>query len=209
MSIQSESIHRKVMDCFDERIPDRSTRQILSHAIDVFARKGLAATRIQDIAASAGFSQGYVYNYFKSKDELFIRIVDLAADGAAVMVRSASELPGTPYQRLYWLTEALLSSESAAMRHWRLIMLQAATSEAVPGEARRIAGEKMIVPVALLIPVLIEGQRLGEFTPEDPAVLALTYFSFVQGLGITRVQGGADIPFPTVEMVLRFITHQK
>ncbi|RIX52849.1 TetR family transcriptional regulator [Paenibacillus nanensis] len=96
---------------------------------------------MKDIAQSAGFSQGYVYTYFKSKDEIFTSIVKHAAGGAGKAIEYAAKLPGTPLERIGWLTEAFLDFDSLAMRHWRLVLLQTSASEAIPEEAKRIAEE--------------------------------------------------------------------
>lgn len=205
MSEQSKVLEKRFLEAFEQSLPDRGSRQILLNAIEVFAKKGLVGTKIRDIAQKAGFSQGFVYNYYKSKDEIFTKIVELAADGAGNSVKFASELDGTPYQKIYWLTEAFLSPDSIAMEHWRLIMLQATTSEAVPEEAKKISGEKIKKPFEYLIPIIIEGQKSGEIVKEEPMVLAITYFSFIQGLGITRMQNGRNIPFPSIDMVLSFL----
>lgn len=47
------------------------TAQILEAALQVFADKGYAAARIDDIAAAAGLSKGGIYTHFKSKEEIF------------------------------------------------------------------------------------------------------------------------------------------
>jgi hypothetical protein len=60
-------------------------------------------------------------------------------------------------------------------------------------------------PFEYLVPVIIEGQKAGEIVEEDPFVLAITYFSIVQGLGMTRLQHGESIPFPSVELILSFL----
>ena len=55
------------------KIVDREEKKarILEAAIKVFARKGLSKTTISDIAAEADIGKGTVYEYFKSKDEVF------------------------------------------------------------------------------------------------------------------------------------------
>jgi AcrR family transcriptional regulator len=208
MSTQSKVLEKKFMQGFEESVTDKGVRQILLHAMDVFARKGLVGTRIKDIAARAGFSQGYIYNYFKSKDEIFTRIVELAAEGAGKSVQYAAELNGSPYDKVYWLTEAYLSPDSIAMQHWRLIMLQAITSDAIPEEALQISKEMGKRPIEHLIPVIMAGQQAGQMVKEDPLVLAITYFSIIQGMALTRIQNGKDIPFPTTDLVLSFIRKQ-
>ncbi|WP_159881934.1 TetR/AcrR family transcriptional regulator [Paenibacillus puerhi] len=205
MSIQSEKLQQKFINVFEESVPDRAVMQIILHAIKVFSKKGFVGTKIKDIATSAGFSQGYVYTYFKSKEEIFTKIVELASDGSGQAIRIASEMPGTPLEKLTWLTEAFLSSDSIAMQHWRLILLQTSTSEAIPEEAKRISKEKAGKPFEHLIPIIIQGQQSGEIRDEDPMLLALTYFSFIQGLGIARLQTSHELPFPSAEVVLRFM----
>jgi len=205
MSANSTALEKKFIEGFEQMVPDKRTRQILLNAVEVFAKKGLTGTKIRDIASKAGFSQGFIYNYFKSKDEIFVKIAELAAEGAGNSVKYAIELEGSPYQKIYWLTEAFLSPDSIAMQHWRLIMLQATTLESVPDEAVRITKEKMKKPFEYLIPIIVEGQKAGEIISEDPLVLAITYFSIIQGLGITRLQNSKDIPFPSIDLVLSFL----
>ncbi|REK75641.1 TetR/AcrR family transcriptional regulator [Paenibacillus paeoniae] len=205
MSVQSEQLQQFFKQSFEETSREHGVRQIMLHAVDVFSRKGFAGTKIKDIAEHAGFSQGYVYNYFKSKDEIFTRIVEQAMDGAGKAVAFASQLEGTPMQRITWLTEAFLEPNSIAMQHWRLNLLQTAAVDAIPEEAKRIAREKMGEPFKHFVPMVIEGQRLGEIVEGDPLMLAITYFSFVQGLGISRIQTKGDLPFPDANIVLAFL----
>ncbi|MDF2660334.1 MAG: hypothetical protein K0Q94_3125 [Paenibacillus sp.] len=205
MSEPSKQLQQKFMEGFEQSVSDPAVMQIMIHAIEVFSKKGFTGAKIKDIAASAGFSQGYVYTYFKSKDEIFTKIVELAGEGSGQAVRYASELPGTPMQKITWLTEAFLSPDSIAMQHWRLILLQTATSEAIPEEAKRISKDTMGKPFEYMIPLIVQGQQAGEIVEEDPMMLAITYFSFIQGLGISRMQTTAELPFPSAETVLRFM----
>ncbi|RXZ79374.1 TetR/AcrR family transcriptional regulator [Paenibacillaceae bacterium] len=205
MSEQSKLLEQRFNEGFEMMVPDAAIRKIILNATDVFARKGLTGAKIKDIAATAGFSQGFIYNYFPSKDAIFTKIVELAAQGAGDAVKYACELQGTPYQKIYWLTEALLSPDSIAMQHWRLIMVQTATSEAIPEEAKQIAQSMARKPFEYFVPLIKEGQAAGEIVAGDALMLAITYFSFIQGLGITKIQTSAGIPFPPVETVLRFL----
>ncbi len=57
------------------RPPDRLV-QILDAAMRVFARTGLAGSKMSDVAAEAGVSQGTLYNYVESKEALFRLLLD-------------------------------------------------------------------------------------------------------------------------------------
>jgi AcrR family transcriptional regulator len=62
----------------------RATRQaerreaILNAALDEFAARGFAATRLEDVAARAGIAKGTIYLYFHSKQSLFQELVRTA-----------------------------------------------------------------------------------------------------------------------------------
>ena len=45
--------------------------EILQAAMKVFAQKGVANTKIADIATAANIGKGTIYEYFKNKDEIF------------------------------------------------------------------------------------------------------------------------------------------
>lgn len=209
MSIQSKLLEQHFNESFEQMLPDRASRQIIIHAVEVFSKKGFAGAKIKDIAASAGFSQGYVYMYFKSKEEIFTKIVELASAGAGLSVRFAAGMDGTAWERIGWLTEALLGPESLAMQHFRLIQLQTATTEAIPEEAKRIARERIRDPFEHMIPLIIEGQQDMDIMEGDPLELAIAYFSFVQGLAIARLQSKEQSSFPSPELLLRFMKRDR
>ncbi|MFZ9869601.1 MAG: TetR/AcrR family transcriptional regulator, partial [Candidatus Kapaibacteriota bacterium] len=49
---------------------------ILRCAADVFSGTGFHATTIQEIATAAGIGKGTVYEYFRTKEELFLAVYD-------------------------------------------------------------------------------------------------------------------------------------
>ncbi len=66
----------------DQTSPTRRRRrkearpeEILTAALESFAARGFAATRIEDVAARAGISKGTLYLYFAGKEELFKAVV--------------------------------------------------------------------------------------------------------------------------------------
>ena len=82
-------------DVSAERVP-----QIVEAAMKVFARKGFAAARMEDIAQEAGLSIGGVYWYFKSKDDVIVGIMQAIIDADVKALRELLEAPGTVRDRL-------------------------------------------------------------------------------------------------------------
>jgi TetR/AcrR family transcriptional regulator len=61
----------------DARIRERNEGKILKAAASVFARKGLDGARIAEIAKVAGLPHPNVYYYFRTKEDIYRRLVDL------------------------------------------------------------------------------------------------------------------------------------
>lgn len=59
---------------FQRRSEDRP-REICAAALEVFAEKGFAAARLDEIARRAGVSKGTLYLYFNDKEDLFRAVV--------------------------------------------------------------------------------------------------------------------------------------
>lgn len=49
--------------------------QILEAAVKVFSEKGISKTKIEDIAKQAEIGKGTIYEYFDSKEDLFLEMV--------------------------------------------------------------------------------------------------------------------------------------
>jgi AcrR family transcriptional regulator len=54
---------------------DEKWQQIIDTATSIFALKGFENTSMADISAKVGGSKATIYNYFKSKEEIFIEAV--------------------------------------------------------------------------------------------------------------------------------------
>ncbi len=59
----------------EQAIKDAKCNLILDAARKLFAEKGYWETRLEDIAAAAGFSKASLYNYYIDKEAIFLSIV--------------------------------------------------------------------------------------------------------------------------------------
>ena len=58
------------------RRKDARPSELLAAALELFAEKGFAATRLDDVARRAGVSKGTLYLYFDSKEALFKAVIE-------------------------------------------------------------------------------------------------------------------------------------
>jgi AcrR family transcriptional regulator len=193
----------------NQQIRDERQEQILNAALKVFARRGMGAAKIGDIAKEAGLSHGLVYHYFKSKEEIFTTLVKRAASGSTMVVEYAKQQQGSPLEQLRWMTQMILQSIAGEGAYLFLIMIQAFTSDAVPQEVRDMLDDEFVLSsVNATIPLIVSGQSSGEIVQDDPEKLAICYYSLIQGLAISRIQR-KDCPLPDAEMILRIFKSEK
>lgn len=78
---------------------DKKT-QILNAAIEVFAKQGLEKGKIADIAKVAGIGKGTVYEYFKSKDELFNAIENMFIGDSIAQIQRLANSNKSPTEKI-------------------------------------------------------------------------------------------------------------
>jgi len=188
-----------------ERIKDERQAEILGAALPIFARKGLAATKMADVATAAGVSYGLVYHYFPTKDAIYAALVEDALRGALAVAEEALGRDGSPWERLVWLCERML----AGVQHhpeYPLLILQAYTSEIVPPDARAALeryGQRTSQKVSELIQ---QGQAAGQVATGDTLELATVFLAAIQGVALHRLEAHAvSRPFPRSQTVLRLL----
>lgn len=59
-----------------ERRPDERPDELLDAALRIFAERGYANTRLEDIAAEVGVTKGTIYHYFETKEDLLRKAIE-------------------------------------------------------------------------------------------------------------------------------------
>jgi AcrR family transcriptional regulator len=92
-------------------------------AIDVFSAKGYHASRVADVAQAAGISQGTVYNYVGSKEDLLYMVCEDHLRGYERIVASAMAKVTEPRERLEALLRATIEAIFSYRKHY-IVMLR-------------------------------------------------------------------------------------
>ena len=130
----------------------RAKKRIVDAAIQVFAEKGFHKAKMTDIAKKLGVSKGTIYQYFKSKEDLFEAVVQIPLEKVreepiAELLESGNLLDitsNTFYDKLWsmplffseptWPTSLMFEITSEASRNPALAnSLQAMYDEALNG----------------------------------------------------------------------------
>lgn len=83
-----------------EQMREERRRQILESALAVFSQKGFHASNVSDVAAHAGVSQGTIYWYFSSKEELFDAAIMAYFEGFGAEMEAVLASDGTASEKL-------------------------------------------------------------------------------------------------------------
>lgn len=181
----------------NEQIKDERREQLLLASLKVFSHRGLAATKIGDIAAAAGMSHGLVYHYFKSKDDIFLELVRRATWGAASSMLELEKLPLEPLEKIRAITLATLKGidESADAAYYFFLMIQVYVSDAGPEEVMQMLKD-FNVPAQVMLRIVTEGQAKGQIRRGDPGEFVTAYWAAVQGLAVYKIAQGEHFKMP-------------
>lgn len=182
----------------NQKMKDERREQILSNALRLFATNGLAATKITDISSASGISQGLIYHYFRSKEEIFTELISNAFEKLNSACRELESSAMPPREKIIMaiagLVKGLEENEDAARYH--LLIAQATVSEAIPEEAKTIIRTQNTVPYEVMTRIIIEGQKDGSIKQYDAKDLALVFWTSINGLAIYKAVHGKRFKKP-------------
>ncbi len=147
---------------------------ICAAALQVFAEKGFAGARIEEIARRAGLSKGALYLYFPTKEALFRAVVrDTVAPNIEAIRRSvlASDLPFADLVRLLLprVAEIITSVPLGAV-----LKMVVGESRNFP-ELAKVWHDDVVLGAVTILSGAIEGaQTRGEVRPGDPRIHAFS-----------------------------------
>ena len=141
--------------------------EIVAAALELFAERGFAATKLDDVAARAGVSKGTLYLYFESKEELFKAVVRESLLPNIERVEALVAAFDGPTPDLVRRMIETIGMTVATSRLGALPKLVIAESGNFPEIARFYLDEVIRRGLGLIERVLKRGIERGEFRPVD------------------------------------------
>ena len=165
--------------------------EIIDAALEVFAEKGFAAAKLDNVARRAGISKPTLYLYFETKEEIFRAVARAAVASLLEALESQPEGPDAPFAQL---APKLLSRAAGMMMGGR-----------VPAIARMVVGESRNFPdlariwhddvvtsvIGMVTGIIARAQGRGEVAPGDPRLHAFSLMGpIVMAMLFGEVFGG-------------------
>lgn len=151
--------------------------EIVEAALQVFAAKGFAAARLDDIAARAGVSKGALYLYFATKEELFRAVVEQAiAPNLETVLGLISTHPG-PFGDLITLVAGRMAQIVEATPVGAVAKMVIGEAQNFPALARVWHDELVSPALGAMAGAIAAAQARAEVRPGDPRAFALSLIS--------------------------------
>jgi TetR/AcrR family transcriptional regulator len=164
-------------------LPDSMRTKVLA-AADLFAQRGLDATKMEDLAEATGVPKATLYYYFESKEEILGFLFSEILDEVSRAIANAVNGPGTAAERLAAAVGAHLKVFEDFPMASRALQLDL-------GRAARMPDINERVKVAFIKPVhdlLVEGAADGSLQAvAQPTLVATAILGSITTTGMNTL----------------------
>jgi AcrR family transcriptional regulator len=192
----------------NKKIKDERRGQILSAALKLFATKGLSAAKIADISSEMGISQGLIYHYFRSKEDIFVELIKSAFERLNAACLYLESLDQSPLEKIRMAATELLKGidQDADTPLFHLLIALATASDAIPEEAKTVIKKENMYPYEVIARIIAKGQKDGSIKKRDPKDMALVFWNLIKGLAIHKAAHGKKYKTPDPEILMDMFT---
>lgn len=180
-------------------LTDELADRIFAAAMEVFATKGFARAKVEEVAESAGLARATLYYHFRTKRDLYVFLLRRGIEMMAAHVRAEVAAARSPRDALETLVTAHVDFFDEYQAFTQVVLL----------ETWRIDPDADITPAGILAPdlevvaeVLGTAQAEGLVKDLDPGVLLSSFFGLVAAAAIYAASYREGFPPATMRDTL-------
>jgi AcrR family transcriptional regulator len=156
-----------------DRRKRRNRQALIEAGYEVMARKGIDAATMSEIAELADVGAGTVYNYFASKDELAIGVMEQVMNRLAQRIEAVTNSFSDPAQ-VYAFGIRNVMKAAISDQRWRWLLRR---SEVIAGAMYRVMGPYAIRDIRNAV-------AAGRYRVEDPELAWRQATHAIVGFGL-------------------------
>ncbi|MDR0729178.1 MAG: TetR/AcrR family transcriptional regulator [Prevotellaceae bacterium] len=166
--------------------------------LKLYATKGFSATTVADIAKLTGASHGPLYQYFGSKEDLYVELVVTAVKKVDAIVSTIADKPISPADKITRLTRAMLHhiKEDEATAYYCLLIPQALLLRDIAPRKAKAHIKKTYSIIEKIRKIISEGQRMGVVKRGNPQALSILFLASITGLCSYKALMGEEFVLP-------------
>jgi TetR/AcrR family transcriptional regulator, cholesterol catabolism regulator len=193
-------------DDLREAVMRLKRERIVAAAVELFNNQGYARTTLDQVADAINMTKPFIYQYFKSKNEILADICSRAITIAHASLDRAIAQQGTPTARLQTITRDFMLAVLEHQAHAAIYSRE--EKELLPEDREAINGLRRKFDHRL-VAILQDGVKTGEFQVEDVHLAALAIGGIIGWSPVWyRPRGrltGEDVADRVVSLVLAMV----
>ena len=164
----------------------KTRARLVDVARQLFAKKGVDNTTMNDIAVATTKGRRTLYTYFKSKEEIYVAVVESELDKLSDALDKVAAEDIAPDLKILKLIETHLDAIKLIVR--RNGSLRASFFRDI-WQVERVRRNLNLHEIALFKQVLTEGNNMGLFEVENVDILADILHYCVKGIEVPYIRG--------------------
>ncbi|HOT62852.1 MAG TPA: TetR/AcrR family transcriptional regulator [Treponemataceae bacterium] len=185
---------------------EKRRQEILNIGLDLFIRKGFAATKISDIAERANMSIGLLFHYFKSKEELYEELIQIGISGSKAILPDADTDPIAFFEATAKKVLDYAVNDPFTAKMFVLINQAEHGDGANESIMKHLQqDEETLASFAALIE---EGQRNGTIRAGNAMALVVAFWAAIQGI-CEMIALNPDTPCPQSEWIVDILRRKE
>jgi AcrR family transcriptional regulator len=155
---------------------------ILEAALECFSTKGYYASTVDDIVRYCGLSKGAVYNYFKSKEEIFLSLLEKRSNEFMSKLKEELGAIASPLEKLqHWIRMDLPYDENK--KKFMHVHIESWLYAADAPHVKEVLKDRFDANFQLTEEIIREGQEIGEIRSDlNTRAAASMFWSLHDGI---------------------------
>jgi len=177
---------------------EKRRKEIVVAALDLFIRKGYAATRTVDISRAVGMSEGLLFHHFESKEKLYEELIRLGVQAPQSIMTISAATPIDFFKKAAVQILNAVKTQPVTSKMF-VLMNQAFHNEAVSPVVKELLKQMDIFTKS--IPLIKAGQKDKTIRDGDPYALSIAFWSAIDGIA-SNMAWLSDAKCPEPEWVV-------
>ncbi len=162
----------------------KTRQKLVEVARELFARKGIEATTMNDIAANSGKGRRTLYTYFRNKEEIYSAVIEGELERLSEQLDEVAGLDATPDEKMLSLIYTHLNMIKDAVTRNGSLRAEFFRNIWQVEKVRRLFDEE---ERSILRRVLEEGVARGKFHIENVSLMADIIHYSIKGLEVPYI----------------------
>ena len=178
--------------------------EIAHKAADLIIDRGFTKTSVSQIAKAAGIGKSTLYDYFSTKDEIFLYLLDEPIEELTQQAKAIIAGKGSALERLY---KVMYMHLEVLLRNRAYLLKLTFEAQRLDAEGQQHYQEKRYAYQDLLRALIEEGIEEGSYRPVDSAIVMKTLMAMMSTVAFTTRPVGTpkEMLDSTLDMLLRGI----